>query len=349
MELRRTDISNTYISTENVLQLLANHALSTNQTSDHHWHMEELLNTLNRFQYGMDVNPKFTAGVTGVEYTQNMSAFDLLQVTLLHGWLIDPETEQRVSSIVQNKTYNECLDLFFLEPTTSDTTDGNSTNPTTTTTTTATNEDALLVQDFINNSSTQLTQYGLEALHDFMTDGQLVILFRNNHFSTMTKHANQLYLLVTDLGYANYPHVIWETFHDISGDTQYTNSYFIQDDNAAPTTSARATDSSENADLQLALQLSTAATISTPTSPAPGNAIDQLPPDIMNGNDDENTDFTIAYQLQQQLNDEQRSETLARQLQSQEDQYHRLQQQRQRQPPSSTNQASEKPSVCVIS
>lgn len=113
MELRRTDISNTYISTENVLQLLANHALSTNQTSDHHWHMEELLNTLNRFQYGMDVNPKFTAGVTGVEYTQNMSAFDLLQVTLLHGWLIDPETEQRVSSIVQNKTYNECLDLFF--------------------------------------------------------------------------------------------------------------------------------------------------------------------------------------------------------------------------------------------
>ena len=40
----------------------------------------------------MDVTPKFTSGPTGVEYTNNFAAFDMLGVELVHvdmdGYLI---------------------------------------------------------------------------------------------------------------------------------------------------------------------------------------------------------------------------------------------------------------------
>ena len=51
--------------------------------------MNEVLGLLPSLQRGMDVNPKFNAGVTGVEYTKNLAAFDLLGVELVHGWLLD--------------------------------------------------------------------------------------------------------------------------------------------------------------------------------------------------------------------------------------------------------------------
>eukprot|EP00553_Chaetoceros_curvisetus_P002804 CAMPEP_0204626046 /NCGR_PEP_ID=MMETSP0717-20131115/11625_1 /ASSEMBLY_ACC=CAM_ASM_000666 /TAXON_ID=230516 /ORGANISM="Chaetoceros curvisetus" /LENGTH=216 /DNA_ID=CAMNT_0051641857 /DNA_START=67 /DNA_END=717 /DNA_ORIENTATION=+ len=44
----------------------------------------------------------------------------------------------------------------------------------------------------------------------------------------MTKSGGHLYLLVTDLGYANVPDVLWEKLDDISGDTEYADHQFIK-------------------------------------------------------------------------------------------------------------------------
>ena len=42
----------------------------------------------------------------------------------------------------------------------------------------------------------------------------------------MTKHAGLLYLLVTDLGYANTPEIVWEKLDNIDGDTMYCTEEF---------------------------------------------------------------------------------------------------------------------------
>ena len=52
-------------------------------------HLHEVLSLIPSLQHGLDVNPKFTAGPTGVEYTSNLTCFDLLGVELVHGWLLD--------------------------------------------------------------------------------------------------------------------------------------------------------------------------------------------------------------------------------------------------------------------
>ena len=59
-----------------------------------------------------------------------------------------------------------------------------------------------------------------------MDENSLQVFFRNNHFGTITKHNGILYLLVTDLGYANTPEIIWEKLDSIDGDTEYVNEYF---------------------------------------------------------------------------------------------------------------------------
>ena len=83
-----------------------------------------------------------------------------------------------------------------------------------------------VVNDFLTVSGHQLTYHGLLRLHEHVRDGALCVFFRNNHFATLTKHDGVLYLLVTDLGYANAPEIVWEKLDDIDGDTEYVNEYF---------------------------------------------------------------------------------------------------------------------------
>lgn len=51
---------------------------------------------------------------------------------------------------------------------------------------------------------------GLSELQRHIADGHLAVLFRNNHFATVTRHEGVLYQLATDSGYTNYPNVVWE-------------------------------------------------------------------------------------------------------------------------------------------
>lgn len=52
------------------------------------------------------------------------------------------------------------------------------------------------------------------------------MFFRNNHFSTLYKHKDELFILVTDQGFLTEPAVIWETLVNIEGDGQFVNSDF---------------------------------------------------------------------------------------------------------------------------
>jgi hypothetical protein len=82
------------------------------------------------------------------------------------------------------------------------------------------------INDFLTSSCHQLTYHGLEQLHSHLPTDALCVFFRNNHFATLTKHNGTLYLLVTDLGYANTPEIVWEKLDAIDGDTEYANEFF---------------------------------------------------------------------------------------------------------------------------
>ncbi len=61
--------------------------------------------------------------------------------------------------------------------------------------------DARVIRAFLDNTSSQLTEHGLVSLHAGLKPNQLAVLFRNNHFNTLFKYEDALYILVTDLGY----------------------------------------------------------------------------------------------------------------------------------------------------
>ena len=128
-------IRNGVCSTDDVVTMLANRALlrynTINDTatttaadydspnkSNHEYHLNEVLSILPSLQHGMDVNPKFTSDLLHsnncVEYTTNLSAFDILGVTLVHGWLLDPIHDAEACSVIGTKSYNELIELVIL-------------------------------------------------------------------------------------------------------------------------------------------------------------------------------------------------------------------------------------------
>jgi ubiquitin carboxyl-terminal hydrolase MINDY-1/2 len=311
-------IRNGVTSLEDITNMLANYAMQAQQAqqqlssseSDSHnqFSLNEFMNYIPNFQYGMDVNPKFTVGCQGYEYTAELSVLsDMLGCKLVHGWLIDPIENEATAIAAGNKSYNELIDraivgkgaemevsrlqteienIVLQYPQITDTSidteavdlpsDGEEAIPQQ-----AIREklsklrkqqtemqdiaiSAQLIENFLADSSHQLTTYGLEQLHDTIRNGEIGILFRNNHFSTIVRHGDNLYLLVTDLGYANTSTIVWEKLDVVDGDTEFCDAYFICNQSTAmqqsgPTLTPEqmmASSHQNDADYQLALQLS---------------------------------------------------------------------------------------------
>lgn len=108
--------------------------------------------------------------------------------------------------------------------------------------------EALVIENFLERSASQLTYHGLSELITSMEDDEIGVLFRNNHFSTiykvflfqcagcynyanfktitMLQHQKELLQLVTDQGFLGEPSVVWETLCSIDGDGQFVDSHF---------------------------------------------------------------------------------------------------------------------------
>ena len=302
-----------------------------NSRSQHEYHLNEVLSLLPNLQHGMDVNPKFTSGPMGVEYTKNLAAFDMLGVELVHGWLLDKQDVEAVS-VIGSKTYNEVIETVIIgneakegmltleeqlrekekeraelfQPATGDRNieagsrrqqssdkgvdedvvgvhgDGTENNkigqrksddhkqisdnnpssakeeeiPPVNSNYTVEEDSSKpsflptslekeitemrgritdlslqitrseVANNFLTSSGHQLTYHGLEQLHNHVGSNTLCVFFRNNHFATLTKQDGVLYLLVTDLGYANVPEIVWEKLDNIDGNTEYVNEHF---------------------------------------------------------------------------------------------------------------------------
>jgi len=76
--------------------------------------VDEMMEILPNLQYGLDVNPRFTKGVMGAEFTVGLTAFDALGVDLVHGWLVDPtENDGETFRLIGSRSYNEVVEVII--------------------------------------------------------------------------------------------------------------------------------------------------------------------------------------------------------------------------------------------
>ncbi|XP_004089962.2 ubiquitin carboxyl-terminal hydrolase MINDY-1 isoform X5 [Nomascus leucogenys] len=171
--------------------------------------VDDAMTVLPKLATGLDVNVRFT-GVSDFEYTPECSVFDLLGIPLYHGWLVDPQSPEAVRA-VGKLSYNQLVERIITCKHSSDT------NLVT---------EGLIAEQFLETTAAQLTYHGLCELTAAAKEGELSVFFRNNHFSTMTKHKSHLYLLVTDQGFLQEEQVVWESLHNVDGDSCFCDSDF---------------------------------------------------------------------------------------------------------------------------
>jgi len=199
------------ISAEQLLEFLADLLISLspadkNSLPDFQHNINDAISILLKLQTGLDVNVKFT-GVRDFEYTSECIIFDLLSISLYHGWLVDPQQEETML-VVNSLSYNQLVENIIINRSSEDSSKVSA---------------SLVAQQFLEESASQLTYHGLCELNNVMREEQLAVFFRNNHFSTMYKHGGSIYLLVTDQGFLKNIDIVWETLDNIEGDTVFVN------------------------------------------------------------------------------------------------------------------------------
>lgn len=171
--------------------------------------MSDAMAVLPKLSTGLDVNVRFT-GVTDFEYTPECIVFDLLNIPLYHGWLVDPQSPEMVSA-VGKLSYNQLVEKIIEYKHSSES---------------SRVSEGLIAEQFLESTATQLSYHGLCELNTTAKEGELSVFFRNNHFSTMIKHKGHLYLLVTDQGFLHEDGLVWESLHNVEGDGNFCDSDF---------------------------------------------------------------------------------------------------------------------------
>ncbi|NWZ98531.1 MINY1 hydrolase, partial [Nesospiza acunhae] len=171
--------------------------------------INDTMTVLPKLSTGLDVNVRFT-GVSDFEYTPECIVFDLLNIPLYHGWLVDPQSPEQVQA-VGKLSYNQLVEKIITCKHASDS---------------RLVSEGLVAEQFLESTASQLTFHGLCELTARAREGELGVFFRNNHFSTMIKHKGHLYLLVTDQGFLQEQGVVWESLHSVDGDSCFCDTEF---------------------------------------------------------------------------------------------------------------------------
>jgi hypothetical protein len=177
---------------------------------------------------GMNVNPRFVdAGEEAqseapkhpgtFEETKEMRLYSTFNIPLIHGWIPDP-SDSAYSAFHRQKvaqTYDDAQNMQFHaeELEAKFHAEGLSEEEQDIFT------DVIAIKEFLTTYPTQLSEYGLEVFKQCIEPGQVVILFRNDHFSTLYKQpgTGRLLVLVTDAGYSTHDEIVWESLADVNG------------------------------------------------------------------------------------------------------------------------------------
>jgi ubiquitin carboxyl-terminal hydrolase MINDY-1/2 len=149
------------------------------------------------------------------EETREMRLYSTFNVPLIHGWTAPRNSPAYAAFERTAQTFDEWLIVQFREEELEIKLRSEG----------LTMDEQQLLQDihtiksFLNTWPTQLTEYGLETISASLGPGQIAILFRNDHFSTVYKEPRHgaLMTLVTDAGYSSHDEIVWESLVDVSG------------------------------------------------------------------------------------------------------------------------------------
>ncbi|KAJ9642840.1 hypothetical protein H2199_004361 [Coniosporium tulheliwenetii] len=190
---------------------------------------------------GMNVNPRFVAPKSasnlmdanesaltdvhpalrgqarpgGFEETKEMRLYSTFSIPLIHGWVPPSESGAYAAFERSARTFEDAQNIQFREEELEHKLQSQGLSPE------EQNlyEDIHCIKDFLERWPTQLTDYGLEIISKTLQPGQVAILFRNDHFSTLYKEprTQQLLTLVTDAGYSTHDEIVWESLVDVNG------------------------------------------------------------------------------------------------------------------------------------
>jgi hypothetical protein len=191
--------------------------------------VSELYKFLLALHTGLNVNPMFVpdsntpSGHTALtnragafENTQDMKLYRTFDIPLMHGWLPEADTDAYTAFDRVASSYETSQFVQFQEEELhaklgrGDSLDDDEQQMFT---------DIQAIKEFLMRWPTQLTDHGLKVIRDNLQSGQVAILFRNDHFSTLYKNPrnDQLVTLVTDQGYSTHDEIVWESLTDVNG------------------------------------------------------------------------------------------------------------------------------------
>ncbi|KAF8573484.1 DUF544-domain-containing protein [Ramaria rubella] len=233
--------SRSSVSYEYLSALVADYLLSFPSEND----PSSALSILPVTRKGMDLNPQFTA-VSSFRPAGDggeLKLFELTGITLVHGWLVDPDSPE-YDVISKAEDYDASVNMIVSAD---HLTKGQLVRASEDFQAVFTDigskwtaeerqkvENAVVIRDFLERTSGQLTYYGLFQLASTGLDsGALVALFRGSHLSVLYKSPDPecpgLYNLVTDHIFAQEPSVVWERLEDVEGGAStFVDSDFIK-------------------------------------------------------------------------------------------------------------------------
>jgi hypothetical protein len=297
--------------------------------------VSELYKFLLALHTGLNVNPMFvqdadaTDGTSvplplvadrpgGFENTRDMRLYRTFDVPLMHGWLPEPGSDAYRSLERIAKSYELSQYVQFQE----EELDAKlQTGEALTTDEQQMFTDIHAIKEFLNRWPTQLTNYGLKTMRESLQPGQMAILFRNDHFSTLYKdpRTNQLVTLVTDQGYSSHDEIVWESLVDVNGQGSElfsgdfravgNSSMSIPPQNEPPIRSLLDVDDNEGwttVQSRRGNQQSSSSGLGPPPSGLNPSAPPQSPDSDVGKVEQEDHDLALALQLQEEEDDRHR-------------------------------------------
>jgi hypothetical protein len=267
---------------------------------------------------GMNVNPKFVTSLDApqgrpgsFDDTREMRLYSAFEIPLVHGWVPLSNSSAYEAFERSAKTFDDAQNIQFAQAELEHKlgTDGLSFQEQ------QMFEDIIFIKEFMTTYPTQLTEHGLKLMTDSFKPGQIAILFRNDHFSTLYKHprSGTLMNLVTDAGYSTHDEIVWESLVDVSG---AAGSFYSGDFRPVGNTPSGAETGNEWQTVPSGNNRDShggaAGTTSASTQPQPptephGHSSEQ-----------EDADLALALQLQEEEEDEQRRADASRRRQEDE-------------------------------
>ncbi len=180
-----------------------------------------------KMRRGLLINPSLTS-VSSFEFTPEIGVFDLFRIRTLHGWVVGPGDAPALRDFFHGRTYNQVLDALAYLQHVYDLSAGSTVtrdeeeedddeirpstirrSPSRTGDEYGTQEQASLAMVWFAQHRSQLTHCGVGELERAVSENEIAILFRNNHFSTMICHNGKLYTLMSAAAYSECPHYVW--------------------------------------------------------------------------------------------------------------------------------------------